>query len=170
LVNTLDKNKQIIFVPDKYLGGYVAEKTGRNIILWPGYCPTHARISAEQIEQLKAAHPGAVAIAHPECNEQVAHVADEILSTGQMLKFLKTSDAKTFIVATELGIIHTMKKENPDKEFIPVAANIICPNMKKITLEKVLWALEDMRYEITVSKEIAERARGALDRMIEVMP
>lgn len=170
LVNSLPKNKQVIFVPDKYLGRYVAERTGRNIVLWPGYCPTHARISAEQVEQLKAEYPGAIAIAHPECNEQVAHVADEMLSTGQMLKFVKTSDAKTFIIATELGIIHTMKKEVPDKEFIPVAANIICPNMKKITLEKVLWALEDMRYEITVSKEIAVRAKGALDRMLEVLP
>jgi len=170
LVNTLPKNKQIIFVPDKYLGRYVAEKTGRNMILWPGYCPTHARISAEQVEHLKVAHPEAVAIAHPECNEQVAHVADEILSTGQMLKFVKASDAKTFIVATELGIIHTLKKENPDKEFIPVAANIICTNMKKITLEKVLWSLEDMQYEITVSNEIALRAKGALDRMLEVLP
>jgi quinolinate synthase len=100
----------------------------------------------------------------------VAHVADEMLSTGQMLKFVKKSDAASFIVATELGIIHTLKKENPDKEFIPVAANIICPNMKKITLEKVLWALEDMQYEITVNEEIALRARGALDRMIEVLP
>ena len=170
LVNSLEENKEIIFVPDKYLGMYVAERTGRNLILWPGYCPTHARITAEQIEKLKTSRPDAVVIAHPECNEQVAHIADEMLSTGQMLIFVKTSPAKSFIVATELGIIHTMKKENPKKEFIPVSANIICPNMKMITLEKVLWALEDMRYEITVSKEIALKAKGALDRMLEVLP
>jgi quinolinate synthase len=170
LINSLPPSKQIIFVPDKYLGRFVAEKTGRNIILWPGYCPTHARITAEQIEKLKAENPDAISLAHPECNEQVAHVADEMLSTGQMLKFVKQSDAKKFIIATELGIIHTLKNENPDKEFIPVAANIICPNMKKTTLEKVLWALEENKNVITVSKEIAIKAKASLDKMLQVLP
>lgn len=170
LVNSLPKGRQIIFVPDKYLGRFVAEKTGRNIVLWPGYCPTHARITAEQIEKLKTEYPEAVTIAHPECNEQVAHIAEHILSTGQMLKFVKQSTAKTFIIATELGIIHTLKKENPDKEFLPVAANIICPNMKKTTLEKVLWALEENQHVITVSKEIAIKAKASLDRMLQVVP
>ncbi len=100
LINSLPASKQIIFVPDKYLGGFVAKKTGRNIILWPGYCPTHARITAEQLEKLKAENPDAISLAHPECNEQVAHVADEILSTGQMLKFVKQSDTTKFIIAT----------------------------------------------------------------------
>ena len=170
LVNSLPKNKQILFVPDKYLGRYVAEQTGRSMILWPGYCPTHAKITAEAIEKLKEENPDAISIAHPECNEQVAHIADEMLSTGQMLKFVKASSAKKFIIATELGIIHTLKNENPDKEFMAVSANIICPNMKKITLEKVLWALEDNKNIITVDETTTQNAKAALDRMIQVLP
>ena len=170
LIDSLPKDKQILFVPDKYLGRYVAEQTGRDLILWPGYCPTHAKITAQAIQQLKEENPGAVSIAHPECNEKVAAIADQMLSTGQMLKFVKESSATKFIIATELGIIHTLKTENPDKEFMAVSANIICPNMKKITLEKVLWALEDNKEIITVDKTTAENAKAALDGMLQVLP
>ena len=170
LVASLPKDKQIIFVPDKYLGRYVAEQTGRDLILWPGYCPTHALITAEDIKALKAERPDAIVMAHPECNEQIADVADEMLSTGQMLKFVKESPEKCFIVATELGIIHTLKKENPEKQFIEVSNRIICPNMKKINLESVLFALQDNKYIITVDDEISKNAKAALDRMLEVLP
>ena len=170
LVGSLPMEKQVIFVPDKYLGSYVAQKTGRDLILWPGYCPTHAKITVEKIKELKEERKDGVVLAHPECNEQVAVVADEMLSTGQMLKFVKNSPDECFIIATELGIIHTLKKENPEKEFIGVSNEIICPNMKKISLESVLWALEDNKYVIKVDQKIAEKAKASLDRMLEVVP
>lgn len=170
LVGSLPKDKKIIFVPDKYLGRYVAEQTGRDLILWPGYCPTHALITAEKIKKHKAERPDAIVMAHPECNEQIEEVADEMLSTGQMLKFVQNSSEKCFIVATELGIIHTLKKENPEKQFIAVSNKIICPNMKKISLESVLFALQDNKHVIKVDDEIRKNAKAALDRMLEVLP
>jgi quinolinate synthase len=109
-------------------------------------------------------------MAHPECTEPVKAVSDQILSTGKMLKFARQSDAKRFIVATETGIIHTLKKGNPGKEFFPAGSRAVCPNMKRITLEKVLWSLEDMQYRITVPEEIRNRAKNALDRMVAVLP
>jgi quinolinate synthase len=109
-------------------------------------------------------------MAHPECTEPVKAVGDQILSTGGMLKFVKSSKESKFIVATETGIIHALKKENPQKEFFAATQRAICPNMKRITLEKVAWALEDMQYKITVPKEIADKARKAIERMLEVKP
>ena len=132
--------------------------------------PTHARITLDDLADAKAAHPDAISLAHPECGPEVRAAADKLLSTGQMLSFAKKSDAKSFIIATEIGIIHALKKENPGKEFIEVSQRAVCPNMKKITLEKVAWALEDMKYVITVDKETAIRAKLALDRMLEVLP
>ncbi len=170
LVRSLPADKQIIFVPDRYLGQYVIDVTGREMILWPGYCPTHVRISAEDIENERAKNPESIVLAHPECTESVRAVADEMLSTGQILKFVKSSENKSFIIATEIGIIHTLKKQNPGKEFIPVTERAVCPNMKKITLEKVLWCLEDKKNVITVPEDIAGRAKAALDRMIEILP
>jgi quinolinate synthase len=170
IVESLPKDKEIIFVPDQHLGRFVSEKTGREMILWPGYCITHAAITEDDITKAKSAYPGAVVMAHPECTEPVKAISDQILSTGQMLKFAKRSEAKKFIVATETGIIHTLKKENPGKEFYPASERAVCPNMKRITLEKVLWSLEDMQYEITVPDEIRTRAKNALDRMVAVLP
>jgi quinolinate synthase len=170
LVNSLDRDQEIIFVPDKYLGGYVNEQTGRDMILWPGYCPTHVLISADDIEKAKSRYPDAVVMAHPECTEQVRGCADEILSTSGMLRFARKSGAKHFIVATEKGIIYTLKKQNPEKEFFIATENATCPNMKKITLEKVLWSLEDTEYRIVVSEEIRTKAKAALDRMLAVLP
>jgi quinolinate synthase len=170
IVNSLPADVEVIFVPDQHLGRFVSEKTGRKMILWPGYCITHAAITEDDIKQAKKAHPDALVMAHPECNEPVKALSDKILSTGQMLKFAHNSDAKTFIVATETGIIHTLKKENPDKEFIPAGTRAVCPNMKRITLDKVLWSLEDMQYKVTVQDEIRTRAKRALDRMVAVLP
>ena len=141
LVSSLPGDKEIIFVPDKYLGQHVIDKTGRDMILWPGYCPSHVIISADDIDKAMQDHPDAVIMAHPECTEQVRGRADEILSTSGMLNFARKLEAKQFIVATETGIIYTLKRQNPDKEFISATENAICPNMKKITLEKVLWNL-----------------------------
>jgi quinolinate synthase len=170
IVASLPPDKEIIFVPDKYLGQYTAEKTGRKLILWPGYCPTHAYISEDDILKAKAAHPGAIVMAHPECTEPVKELADQVLSTGQMLKYAAKSDAKKFIVATEIGIIYTLQKQNPHKEFFMASARAICPNMKRINLEKIAWSLEDLQYRITVQEDIANKAKKALEKMIAVLP
>ncbi len=170
LVNTLPEDRQIIFAPDKFLGQFVIDRTGRDMILWPGYCPTHARITADDVNKARAAHPDAFVLAHPECPQEVKNCSDEMLSTGQMLNFARTSSAQEFIIITEVGILYTLEKQNPDKRFFSVTEKAICPNMKKITLEKVAWSLEDMKHRVTVDKDIRIRAKGALDRMLEVLP
>jgi quinolinate synthase len=170
VVESLPKDKQIIFVPDKYLGQFVADKSGRDFIFWNGYCPTHMMITADDIKEAKTKYPDAIVMAHPECSEPVKALAEKLLSTGQMLKFARQSDAEQFIVATEIGIIHALKKENLKAEFIAASERAICPNMKKITLEKVLFSLEDMQYKITVPEEISQKAKKALDRMVETLP
>ncbi len=170
IVDSLPQDAEIIFVPDQHLGRHVIERTGREMILWPGYCTTHVTITAEEIQSAKTQYPDAIVMAHPECPEPVKELADELLSTGQMLDFARQSDAQTFIVATENGIIHALKKENPNALFVPASKRAICPNMKRITLEKVLWSLEDMKYQITVDKDISERAKNALERMVEILP
>lgn len=170
IVERLPEDKEIIFVPDQHLGRFVEEKTGRRLILWPGYCATHVYISTDDIDQARREHPDAVVMAHPECTEPVKGLADEILSTGGMLKFVSKSDAKTFIVATENGIIHSLKKQNPNAEFIPASERGICPNMKKITLDKIIVSLEQLQPQVTIPQEIAARAKRALDRMVEVLP
>jgi len=170
VVESLPEDKKIIFVPDQHLGQFVIEKTGRELILWPGYCTVHVAITEDDIKKAKTAHPDAVVMAHPECTESVKKLCDQILSTGQMLKFTKTSEAKSFVIATEIGIIHTLKKENPGREFFAATERAVCPNMKRITLEKVLWSLEDMHYQITVPEPARTRAKTALDRMVEVLP
>ena len=170
VVESLPKDREIIFVPDKYLGQYASEKSGRDFVLWPGYCHVHVVITEEDINKAKALRPDAIVMAHPECTRPVKALADKILSTSQMIKFAKKSDVGQFIVATEKGIIHALKKQNPDAEFIPATERTICPNMKKITVEKVLWSLEQMQYEITVHEQIRQKAKKALDRMVETLP
>jgi quinolinate synthase len=160
--------KEIIFVPDKYLAAFVAGKTGREFITWPGFCPTHAKILPEHIAAARARHPGAVVMVHPECRPEVAAVADIVVSTGGMSRFAKETPAREIIVGTEPGIIHRLKKEVPDKIFHPVSDTVICPNMKKTTLEKILWALEDMTHRIEVPEEIATRARHCIQAMLNV--
>lgn len=170
LVKSLPADKEIIFVPDKNLGQYIIDRTGREMILWPGYCITHARISAEEIAAARERYPEAVIMAHPECSKEVRDCVDELLSTGGMLKFAAESGAKQFVVVTEVGIVHTLRKQNPDKEFFPVADSAICGNMKKINLEKVMWSLEDMKYEVDVEADVRNKAKRALDRMLEILP
>ncbi|MCJ7473186.1 MAG: quinolinate synthase NadA [Actinobacteria bacterium] len=166
VVESIPDGKDIIFIPDKYLGSYVQEKTGRKMIFWNGYCPTHIRINAKQIIELKKKHLDSEVIVHPENTPEVIEIADRVESTGGMLKYMKDSDNKSFIVGTEVGIIHRLKKENPDKEFIPAFARAICPNMKLINLEKVLWSLEGEETKIEVPEAIAAKAKSAIDRMI----
>ncbi|MBN1126026.1 MAG: quinolinate synthase NadA [Sedimentisphaerales bacterium] len=170
LVASLPQDREILFVPDQHLGRHVMNVTGREMLLWPGYCPTHAKMDPDEIKEALSRHPNAVVMAHPECNDSVKELADELLSTGQMLQFVQKSSAQCFIVATENGLIHTLKKQNPEREFIAVSDRTICPNMKKITLEKVAWSLEDMQYVIEVNEEIRTRSIAALNRMLDVLP
>ncbi len=158
----------ILFVPDQYLGHYISTKTNKNLILWPGFCPTHARILPEHIARLKHEYPSAKIVVHPECKPGVIAMADEVLSTGGMIRYARREDVQEMIVGTEIGIIHRLKKENPGKRFIPVSEQAVCPNMKLITLEKVLWSLEDMSPEVKVPEAIRLKAKRAVDRMLEV--
>ncbi len=159
--------REIIFVPDQYLADYVSGQTGRKFILWNGFCPTHARILPQDIARAKALHSAAEVIAHPECTPEVRRLADRVASTEGMCRYVKETKAREIIVGTEIGIIHRLKKENPEKAFYPASERAVCPNMKRITLEKVLWALEDMRPEIDVPSEIASKARRCIERMLE---
>ncbi len=167
IVSALPKDREIIFVPDRNLGAFTARAAKRELILWPGFCPTHMRISPEQIRKRREEHPDALVIAHPECRQEVSLIADEVLSTGGMCKFVKESLAKKFIIATELGIIHRLSKENPGKSFIPVSEQAVCPNMKMIRLEHVLESLERMTHKIEVAPEVIEKARLPIERMLE---
>lgn len=159
---------EILFIPDQYLGHYVSTILIRPMVLWPGFCPTHVKIQAQDIIDQKKKHPGAVALAHPECRPEVTAAADEVLSTGGMLRYARTAQAEVMIIATETGILHRLKKENPGKTFVPATVKAVCPNMKKITLEKVLWALEEMKPEVKMPADVRERAMSAVDRMLSL--
>ena len=162
-------DEPIIFVPDRNLGSFVAEQLGKDFVLYNGFCPTHERIRDVDVIAMKEAHPNATVMAHPECSKPVRDLADELLSTGQMCRFAQASDQTEFIVATELGINYRLRNENLGKTFIPVNPDrAVCPNMKKITLEKVLWSLQDMKARVTVPADIAQRAVGCIQRMLEL--
>lgn len=162
------KAKEILFVPDQYLGQYVAAKTGKKMIFWPGYCPTHARILPDHIKKLKQDYPLAKVVVHPECRPEVIALADEVLSTGGLCRYAQTSQAKEIIVGTEIGIIHRLRKENPDKRFIPVSEQAVCPDMKLITLEKIIYSLEETVFEVKVSPEIRVLAITTVNKMLAV--
>jgi quinolinate synthase len=159
---------EVIFVPDRHLGSYTAEKLGKPLLLWPGFCPTHQRIGVAEIAALRAAHPGAPVLVHPECAKPVRDAADHVLSTGQMCRHVKRAAERVFIIGTEMGILYRLRTENPDKAFYPVNDRLLCPNMKKISLEKVLWSLEDLQYRVTVEAAIAARARRAIEAMLKL--
>ena len=167
VVESLD-TKEILFVPDQYLGHYISTKTSKKMILWPGFCPTHARIMPENIIKLRHEHPEAKVVVHPECRPDVIALADEVLSTSGMIQFAKREDVRQMIVGTEIGIIYRLRKENPGKSFIPVSEQAVCPNMKLITLEKVLWSLEEMAPVVKVPEKIRLKAKKAVDRMLAV--
>jgi quinolinate synthase len=165
VVESLD-NDEILFVPDQYLGHYVSTKTDKKIHLWPGYCITHTRIKADDITRLKQEYPHAKAVVHPECRPEVTAVADEVLSTGGMIRYARREDVTEMIVGTELGIIHRLRKENPGKKFMPATEQAICPNMKLITLEKILWSMEEMAPVVKVPEPVRIKAKAAVDRML----
>ena len=167
VVESLDSD-EILFVPDQYLGHYISTKTDKRLLLWPGYCPTHVKIMPEDILRLKQHYPEAKVIVHPECRPEVINLADEVLSTSGMIGFARRTDAGLIIVGTETGILHRLRKENPNKRFLPASERAVCPNMKKINLEKILWSLEELSPEVKVPEEIRLKAKLAIDRMLKI--
>jgi len=165
---TFSPDDEILFVPDQHLGGHISGLLDREYTLWPGYCPTHQLITAKAIADARSLHPGAPVMVHPECAKDVRAAADHALSTGGMCRFARESDAKEFIVGTEVGILHRLRKENPDKTFYPVSDRVTCPNMKKTTLENLAECLREMKTVVTVPEPVASRARRAVDAMLAV--
>jgi quinolinate synthase len=173
IVNSIPKDKGIIFAPDKNLGAYLIKKTGRDMILWNGACMVHEIFSQEKITKLKERHPEAKFIAHPECEAHILDQADFIGSTSQLLKYTKDNPAKEFIVATESGILHQMELASPDKTFIPAPPNNTCacndcPHMKRNTMEKLYLAMKYELPEVTLPEWVIEQGRASIDRMLEV--
>lgn len=167
LVRSIPEN-EIIFLPDQNLGRYVAGQVPEKTIhIWPGYCITHHRVKPEEILEAKALHPEALVLVHPECRTEILNIADFVGSTSQIIDYAKTSANSKLIIGTEMGILHCLKKQNPDKLFYLATPGLVCPNMKRITLPKVLAALKDMAPVINVAPEIRVKAKAALDRMLQ---
>lgn len=168
IVKSMNEEK-ILFVPDTYLGKWVEKQLGNvEVITYPGFCPTHLQIRPKDIEEARKAHPNALVLAHPECHMSVSDMADYVGSTTGIMKFAKESDNKSFIIATEHGVVDRLKRDLSDKEIIPVKDNVVCPNMKMTSLEDILEVLETEKNEINVDADIAEKAVKCIDRMLEV--
>lgn len=168
IVKSMNEEK-ILFVPDTYLGKWVEKQLGNvEVITYPGFCPTHLQIRPKDIEEARKAHPNALVLAHPECHMSVSDMADYVGSTTGIMKFAKESDNKSFIIATEQGVVDRLKRDLSDKEIIPVKDNVVCPNMKMTSLEDILEVLETEKNEINVDVDIAEKAVKCIDRMLEV--
>ncbi len=165
VIESLEAEK-VLFVPDQYLGHYISTKTNKEILLWPGFCLTHMRISPERIMELKHDYPRAKVVVHPECRPEVIAVADEVLGTGGMCKLARREEVEELIVGTEMGIIHRLRKENPGKKFLPASEQAICPRMKLITLENILWSLEEMTPQVKVPEEVCAKARSVINKML----
>jgi len=162
-------NDKIIFLPDKNLGSFVKKQVPeKDIILWEGFCITHYKIKKEDVEKAKSAHPNALVLVHPECRPEVVELADFVGSTKQIIDFATASKEKEFIIGTEMGVLYSLKKLNPDKKFYILHPGMICPNMKKNTLQSVRDALLYERYQIEVEEEIMQGAKKALAKMLEM--
>jgi quinolinate synthase len=173
IVRSFPASTPIIFAPDRHLGAWVQKKTGRDLVLWPGFCIVHEQFTARQMTKLRVRHPEAKLIAHPECEASVLEMADYVGSTRGLLEFVKSSPAKSFIVATEVGILHLMQKARPDAELIPAPPSsgcncAICPYMRLNSLEKVYLCMRDRTPEITLAEEVRVRALRPVQRMLEL--
>lgn len=178
VVSSIPEDREILFLPDMFLGSYVEKMTGRKMHIWMGECHVHAGIHPDDVEELSKKHPDAELLVHPECGCSTSAMYEvaagglpsntALLSTGNMIKHVKQSPAETFIVATEIGILHRLQQDNPNKRFVPASEHAICPFMKLITLEKVYRALKEDIYHIEVDPDIAAKARRSIERMIEI--
>lgn len=167
VVKSIDNDK-IIFCPDRNLGSYVQKVLNKKLILWQGFCPTHMRMLPEYVVEKKRKYPKAVVLVHPECQPETVALADEVLSTTGIMNYVKSSDAEEFIIGTENEITFVLRRMYPDKIFHTVSDIALCPNMKKNTLEKVLWTLQDMKNEIRVPENIREKAYKPIKRMLDI--
>ncbi|KAB2953124.1 quinolinate synthase NadA [Heliorestis acidaminivorans] len=166
VVSSLPQDKKILFIPDRNLGDWISRKTGREMVMWDGYCNTHDRLTVEDVERAKSKYPEALFLAHPECRPEVVELADFVASTTGLIKYAVQSKASSFIIGTEEGILHQLRKEAPDKNFYLASPQLICPNMKLTSLEKVLWSLEELEPRITVEPKVREKALSSLEQML----
>lgn len=168
VVESLPDDK-VICVPDKNLSAWIAHNTTKKIISWDGLCHVHDRVTAHDVDKARTEHPNALFLAHPECPMDILSKADHVTSTSGMLRFAQSSDTKEFIIGTEIDLLHRLRKDNPDKKFYPLRNDMVCPNMKKTTLQTLLISLETMTHVITVSEEIRIPAKASLDRMLSIV-
>lgn len=163
------KEKDILFVPDQNLGSYIAKMVPeKNIILWEGYCITHHRVGTDDVNAARQNHPDALLLVHPECRPEVVGMADFVGSTSEIIKYASKSDSPKFIIGTEMGVMHKLKMDNPDKTFYLLSQGMVCPNMKKTALQSVFNALNDMKYEIDLNEDIRLKAKTSLERMLSI--
>ena len=163
------EQKDILFVPDCNLGSYVAKQVPeKNIILWKGFCTTHHRIRRDDVIKVRELHPDAILLVHPECRPEVVELADYVGSTKQIIDYASSSDKSKFIIGTEMGVLYKLKKDSPEKKFYLLSTGLVCPNMKKTSLQSVYEALRDMKTNIVLDETISERARVPLDRMLQI--
>lgn len=167
VVNSLAAPR-VLMVPDKNLALYTARHTNKEVLYWEGCCNIHDALTVAEVQAAKAAHPEALFLAHPECRPEVLALADAIRSTSGMLEYVRTSPATEFIIGTEQGIIHTLKRQNPGKIFHSPSPGLLCPDMKRITLEDILTALKEERYRITLPEKVRQKALTAVQRMLAV--
>ncbi len=168
VAQAIPAERDILFIPDKNLADFTAKRSKRKIIPWQGYCQVHNILTKEDVIKVKKLHPKALLLVHPECRPEVCNLADYIGSTRGIIEFASNNPAKEYIIGTELGIFHPLKKNNPDKQFFPASKKMICKDMKLITLEKVLYSLKNLEPRIIVPEDIREKSLKALNRMIEI--
>ena len=161
-------DEEILFIPDRNLGHYVSTRTDKKLILYPGFCATHDNLSVEEVKAARQRYPQAKVLVHPECRPEVIELADAALSTSQMLRYAKGSNAKIFLIGTEEGMLYPLRKQNPDKEFHLISNSLVCPDMKKTTLETVIETMKARKNIVTVPEEIRVRAKKAIDRMLAI--
>ncbi|MBI4838825.1 MAG: quinolinate synthase [Nitrospirae bacterium] len=167
VVESLNSDK-VICIPDRNLSRWIAKNTKKEVIAWDGFCHVHDRVTPEDVNKARQEHPDALVVAHPECRIEILEAADHVTSTSGMLRFVTSSPAKEFIIGTETGLLYRLKKENPGKMFYPLRKDMICPNMKKTTLQSVFKVLETMTNEVKVPEDIRIPAKKSLDRMLEI--
>ena len=161
-------DEEILFIPDRNLGHYVSTRTDKKLILYPGFCATHDNLSVEEVKAARQRYPQAKVLVHPECRPEVIELADAALSTSQMLRYAKGSNAKIFLIGTEEGMLYPLRKQNPDKEFHLISNSLVCPDMKKTTLETVIETMKARKNIVTVPEEIRVRAKKAIGRMLAI--
>ena len=167
IVESLDTDS-VICVPDRNLSAWIAYNTDKEVITWDGFCHVHDRVTAQDVDKVKEEHPDALVLAHPECRMEVLEKADHVTSTSGMLRYARASDVKEFVIGTETGLLYKLREDSPNKKFYPLRKDMICPNMKKTTLKRVLHVLETMENEVRVDEKIRVLAKKSLDRMLAV--